>query len=454
MTQAVPTAAEVAAATAAAAAAGSDKPIAIINEHVVVDLGTEKGQQFMQDFVHNQKLYQEMLLNKWSKVPAGKGKKFDWLGIDAENEGYPKLKDMKAKAKMAVILENQLRFQRSLETEVVNGKILMQDTATGDLALPTKFALPIVRRVYALIIERDFGVTQPLPGPTGFVFWLDFQREQNTQNILSVNYNAFALGELAVPQKGKLVLNRVTIQVVKQLMGVTWTLEALEDARAQLGLDIESELLAEFANEFTRDIFGRHLAEINKQAKTGTAIGDNLIAPWLGPNTAHNLATGGGTDINMKKANVYNGLIDADTDFVKANRYPSDGILCGYGLAGYLQKLETATQSQSPTDQNMGSLGITDYGTFAGRWRIWGTDFMPDDEGVMYKRNPTQLQAAHVYAPYVPIQVMPAMYADYDTSTGAYSNKDAFTRNLRERSAHIVTKPYGFQPIKAAGLVF
>src|SRR5260370_11781332 len=118
---------------------------------------------------------------------------------------------------------------------------------------------------------------------------------------------------------------------------------------------------------------------MRKEALSGSGIGDARPTRWLGPNTQHTLSNGGPTDPNQKKANYYAGLIDADTDFVKANRYPSDGILCGYGLAGLLQKLETATQAQSPTDQNLASLGITDYGTFAARWRVGGTDFFPDE---------------------------------------------------------------------------
>jgi hypothetical protein len=42
---------------------------------------------------------------------------------------------------------------------------------------------------------------------------------------------------------------------------------------------------------------------------------------------------------------------------------------------------------------------------------------------------------------YVPLQVTPAIYGDYSTSTGNYQNLDAYTRNIRERSAQICTKP-------------
>jgi hypothetical protein len=381
---------------------------------------------------------------------------------------FPKLATDREKRNMALILENQNMFQKGRQIEVKENKVtLVQDTATADEALPTKFALPIIRRAYALLMQRDFSVTQPLPGPSAYVFWLDFIRESDTTNILSVEYNWLLTPELGVPAKGKLQLNRVQLQVVKQLMGTTFTLEAQEDARAQLGLDIENELIQAFSEEFSRNLFGRHLKHITNAA-LGTAnnfdipavgapttwFANSLWGAWGSPNTV-SVPARGATSLTDYKAVVYNNLIDADTWFQRANRRPSDTIIAGYGMAGFLQKLNTATQSQAPSQNNLASLGITDYGTYAGRWQIWGTDFMPEDTAFLYLRNPAPLWAGHIYAPYIPLQVMPAIYGDYDTSTGAYSNKDAWTRNIRERSADVVTKPYAFQPVKGpSGLSF
>lgn len=409
----------------------------------------------MMDSNDRVRLHQEMLVDKWSGVKNGKQRKeFDWLGEGSVDRGFPKIAD-KDRGKMALLLENQTQFQRSKEPKLVGNRIILQDTTTSDEALPTKYALPIVRRVYALMMKNDWSVTQPLPGPTGYVFWLDFLRETDSTNILSVEYNALTTGELAVPTKGKLQLNRATLTVIKQIMGMTWSLEALEDARAQLGIDVEQELLGAFTEEFVRNLFGRHLKEIANAALNETATGAALVNPWLGPNNAHQIASRGSTSITDYKSVVWNALIDADTDFQRANRRPSTGIVAGYGLAGFLRKMLTATATNEPGPDNTSGVGITNYGNYAGRWNIWGTDFLRDDLGFMYVRNPDSLHAGHVYAPYVPVQVMPAIYGDYDTSTGAYQNKDAFTRNIRERSANITTKPYAFQPIQGpAGLTF
>lgn len=369
-----------------------------------------------------------------------------------EQEQFPKL-TAEQKRKMAMILENQNQFQMDRKLPVVNNEVhLVQDTTTSDEALPTRFALPIVRRVYSMLMQRDFSVIQPLPGPSAWIFWLDFIRESDSTNILSVEYNWNLTAELGVPAKGKLSLNRTQLQVVKQLMGTAFSLEAQEDARAQLGLDIESELINAFTDEFARNLMARHLQNITRTAlglQFGTNVGTGLVQPWLGPNPQVVIATRASLSLSITdyKQYIYNALIDADVNFQRANRRPSNAIIAGYGMAGFLSKLNTATSTVAPSDNNLSSIGVTNYGNYAGRWKIWGTDFLPDNVAFLYLANPPQMWAGHIYAPYVPLQVMPAVYADYDTSTGAYTNKDAWTRNIRERSADFVTKSYAFQPI-------
>jgi hypothetical protein len=404
----------------------------------------------------------EVILRKWAKT--------GWLDLEdvpkdikiKQPKRYAEIEEFHAqmefpkltanqKQRMAMILENQNHFQTERRYPVIGDKVsLTADTTTSDEALPTRFALPIVRRVYSMLMQRDFSVIQPLNGPTALLFWLDFIRESDSTNILSVEYNWNLTAELGVPAKGKLALARAQVNAVKQLMGTAFSLEAQEDGRAVLGVDIEGELINAFTNEFARNLMARHLQNISRTAlglQNVTSFGTGLVAPWTGAGAAVNIAARGATSISDYKQLIYNYLIDADVQFQRANRRPSNAIIAGIGMAGFLSKLNTATQVVAPNDQNLSEVGITGYGTFAGRWKIWGTDFLPDNVAFVYLANPPQLWAGHIYAPYVPLQVMPPVYADYDTGTGNYTNKDAYTRNIRERSADFVTKPYAFQAI-------
>lgn len=79
------------------------------------------------------------------------------------------------KNNMAVILENQAK-QLVVETNVTAGTNSMLG-GTGDNW--AGIALPLVRRVFAEIVAKDFVSVQPMSMPSGLVFYLDFQYGDN-----------------------------------------------------------------------------------------------------------------------------------------------------------------------------------------------------------------------------------------------------------------------------------
>lgn len=403
-------------------------------------------------------IYEELLLEKWSKVPTRDGGTFDWLGSDSEDLGYPKINSRKEKVNIAMLMDNQLRFNRSKRLRVdkrgyISNPSILADTSTADEALPTTFALAMVRRAYAIMQTEDWSSRQPMPGPTSFVWWIDFIREADTTNLLSNESGAFLTAEAGVPNKSKISLNRALVTATKQLMGTTWTLEASEDAMAQLGMNIEQEMISEFTAEFVRNRFHQHLGSILFATTNTAPTGQNLPGLWANTQTAHAIPASMGsanvTTLQDWARAIFNALVDADKFYVALNRRTADGIVCGLDLAALLQKAITATQSGNPGPVMDNDVGITDYGTFSGRFHVWGTDLLPPNQGFLYKRNADTLRSGHIYAPYVPIQAMPAVYGGYTAGAGngQYTNTDEYTRNIRERSAEIVVKPYAFVPL-------
>jgi len=76
---------------------------------------------------------------------------------------------------MAVILENQAK-QLVVETNVTAGTNSMLGGTGENWA---GIALPLVRRVFAEIVAKDFVSVQPMAMPSGLVFYLDFQYGDN-----------------------------------------------------------------------------------------------------------------------------------------------------------------------------------------------------------------------------------------------------------------------------------
>jgi hypothetical protein len=79
------------------------------------------------------------------------------------------------KNNMAVILENQAK-QLVVETNVTSGTNSMLGGTGENWA---GIALPLVRRVFAEIVAKDFVSVQPMAMPSGLVFYLDFQYGDN-----------------------------------------------------------------------------------------------------------------------------------------------------------------------------------------------------------------------------------------------------------------------------------
>jgi hypothetical protein len=76
---------------------------------------------------------------------------------------------------MAVILENQAK-QLVVETNTTAGTNSMLGGTGENWA---GIALPLVRRVFAEIVAKDFVSVQPMAMPSGLVFYLDFQYGNN-----------------------------------------------------------------------------------------------------------------------------------------------------------------------------------------------------------------------------------------------------------------------------------
>jgi hypothetical protein len=91
---------------------------------------------------------------KWQKSGLLKG-----FGSDIERNN------------MAVILENQAK-QLVVETNTSSGQNSMLGGTGENWAA---IALPLVRRVFAEIVAKDFVSVQPMAMPSGLVFYLDFQ---------------------------------------------------------------------------------------------------------------------------------------------------------------------------------------------------------------------------------------------------------------------------------------
>jgi hypothetical protein len=89
-------------------------------------------------------------------------------------------------------------------------------------------------------------------------------------------------------------------------------------------------------------------------------------------------------------------------------------------------------------------VAVVRIGTLLDRWTVYKTTLIGATRGIMGIYPRSQINTNFVYAPYIPIQAMPLIYAGYDETTGNYQNVDAWTRNVRSRDAYKLVNPDAF----------
>lgn len=431
--------------------------------------------------------------------------RFDWALEEIPEAGIPRIEDRHA-VRMAMLMYNQLRHATRPRESAALGieSAAYEDVQTTDLALPTKWALPIIRRIYPAIFDAPFFATQPMPGPLAYAFFMDFTREvdstdfrfpapflvrlsastlaaatsftvqqsgksnpvvvgsyqlavgqqvtvepgtgnADTVTISAVNRTTgvvtvgamthahaagvFALvvtpsavAEAGVPGKAKMALTRSTVTAQKFMMAATWTTEAMEDARAQLALDIEAEMVQALSVEIGRELFATILTDIVQGATGGSVT----------------IANRGATNVQDYRYLSLQPLYDIEGLVYSKRFHDTDTILAGVDLATNI--LQQDQFHSTPADDSlMAELGVTHLGDFKGKWQVYKTNFLPPNLGLIFKKPTDWLHSGYVYMPYIPLSPMPLVYAGYNTSGGAYANTDEWTRNIRTRAGRLLT---------------
>lgn len=433
---------------------------------------------------------------------------YDWALEEMPRYGIKRVEDRHA-AKMALLIHNQMRHGVPANDSSAFGieSLATEDIQTGDLALPTKWALPIIRRIYPAIFDSPLFATQTMPGPLAYAFYLDFLREVDgtdfravnpftaflsgtvavnattatlklsanagaigygpyqvvagqkitvgvgTANVETLTVQSFApstgtvtftgtgatkthaigdqvyvapissLGEAAIPTRGKLSLTRTQVQASKYMLAATWSTEAMEDARAQLNLDVEGEMVMALSVEVGRELFGIIINDILTGATGGTAT----------------LPAKGGSAVQDYRYLESQPLFGAEAQIYARRNHDCDTILAGLDVAQFLTQQDNFHITPADAQSTLASFGVTHLGTFQNKFSVYKTNFLPPNLAIMFNQPKDWLHAGYVFMPYIPLSPMPLVYAGYSTASGNYQNTDEWTRNIRMRAGKLLT---------------
>lgn len=361
------------------------------------------------DYLDAMRSYRRELVNKWAWLLEGTRKQK--LEPIPESLYEP----------MAMLFENQLAVSRG---------IILGSTRTSNIALPEKYTLPIVRKVFPKLIVNKIASLQPMPlssGGTAKIFYQDFYRQDvSPETSLTESDYDYALGsEGSVPKRIRMTITSETITAVKDILGAVWSTEVEEDARGALGIDVPRELLNQAAAEILREIEQRVLTDLLNQASAG--------------NVNWSPTVGAGYTAKEWYETLMHAFISAES-LIEAKRYrTADWIIAGRNVVQYFRKMQTF--NAIPRNRNVGEafmrVGVELVGEITGFWDVYSTPYMPANKAIMGIYPSSQTDTGYVYAPYIPIDFMPRIYASYDgpsdSSPGAYRNTDESSQNIRTR---------------------
>jgi len=376
-----------------------------------------------QTFRQQVKEYEEALVNKWRWLLEGTAKS------DSKLKQLPPV-DERLFIALAMLFENQ----------EATTNILTEDTLVPEVAMPLTYSLPLIRKVFPALIATRICSVQPMPlssGGTAKAFFQTFTREGTGAQITTPD-SSYALGtEQSVPKKIDMQITSVTVTAIKDILGAAWSSEIATDARYTLGIDVESEHLNALAEEILREIDQRILMEILNGASAGNANWSSSI--------------GSGYLAKEWYETIGHSFVDADALLYAARFRDADYIVAGTTLYNYIRKMTDFSYTRQKGQQPALNLATQLVGTLNDSIDVYRSSVITATKGIVgfYPRN--IVDAGYIYMPYEMLSPMPLVYASYDASTGAYQNKDSWTRNVRTRYGKYMAQADCFATLTVTG---
>jgi len=281
-------------------------------------------------------------------------------------------------------------------------------TLSSDAPTFTTQMLPIVRRIYSRMISIDLVSTQPMTGPTGYIYYLDktYGDTDGTSGITSGDRmdqktptNYVRSSEQGTIREISMKLTRKLIEAGTDKLKADWTLEADQDWKSQYKVDIEGELVPDLADEIRR--------ELDRKILDALIAGVAHTVTW---NPTGYLA--GDTDSVSRAAyrsTIYDTLADAKA-WIMENKV-LDRIDVDWWLVmspttwARFEKLENHNIAPISIDRTT-AVGRRFEGVIDNRWKVYISNYI-DDNKILVGIKGGWKYAVGYYAPYIPMYTSP-----------------------------------------------
>ena len=230
----------------------------------------------------------------------------------------------------------------------------------------------------------------------------------------------------------------VSVQAKSRKLKALWSSEAADDLKALHGIDAEQELVAGVGSELALEI-DREIIEDIKLGATGALASYNMAVPSGVKELDH--IRGVFTPMTLIANQIGKNLL----------RGPANWVVMSYDFAAHIEQLYTdgffrpifAGDAEAMAKAEPQSFGITKMGTLASRYTSYKDPYLQSNKVIMGYKGSSFVDAAYVWAPYIPMQI---------TNAFLDPNDFKFRKGLRTRYAKLMARSEGFGVLTLSNL--
>lgn len=223
-------------------------------------------------------------------------------------------------------------------------------------------------------------------------------------------------------------IDRIPLSATRRSLRVKWSPEFEQDIKALFDLDVQSELINWISQQIAIDIDSAIIHDLKYYAD---AYGRNQISFLR--NKPSNFLLGQKewnaqivTKFNEASALIYNDTYIGEGNIILMNPMDAQIVqsLDNYSVEGFFS---------GDMAVNIGGLSV---GTLNGKYRILSSSIIPKGEIIMTLKPEDERASVYVFAPYVPLQIVPLPYGN------------VFSLTMFSRNANAMIRPHGVYKIK------
>lgn len=312
---------------------------------------------------------------------------------------------------MDITMDNYRREKSLFESATAGA------TTAGNIASVNKVILPIMRRVMPTVIANEIIGVQPMTGPYCQIHTLRVQYATNAPGV-AAGEEALSPFKIAKSYTGELnsdntnpqaaptsqlegtMGRQVNINILREIveaksrrLSARWTVESMQDAQSQHGVDVEAELVNAIAQEITVEIDQELLFRLRALPGAPAVTYDQ------------SKVTGVATYVSDEHASLAI-LINRQANEIarRTKRGAANWAVVSPEALSIIQSATTSSFARSTEGTFEAPTNVKFAGTLNGTMRIYVDTYASDMEDILigYK-GANETDAGAFYCPYVPL---------------------------------------------------